>query len=560
MSKNNFDFSHYYLYEELVDYLHQLKADYPSLINLEKNGVSYEGRDIWLAIITNQKTGKDLNKPGYWIDGNTHAGEVTGSAVALYIIYFFLSQYSENSSVTRLLDNYVVYILPRLAVDGAQKYLQTPYSLRSSPRLYPHVELQDGLYPEDVNGDGLILLMRIPDPCGAWKISQQDSRVMVRRELDEFEGTYYTLLPEGLINNYDGWDFQLSPPQEGIDFNRNYPHQWQSEAKQVGAGNYPFSEPETKSEADFWHQHPNINGFLTYHTFSGLLLRPYGTNPDSFFPAADLEIYQLIGEQGTLLTGYPCVSSYHDFRLNTEKVNSGVMDDYGYDHFGWFGFTVELWDAPTEAGIEKKELLKWLLRHPESDDLKLMAWNDKYLNGEGFVNWQSFNHPQLGLVEIGGWKIKQMWQNAPPNYLPEICQRQCQFALSHALMSPRLAVAKTAIIHQQQDIYLVKIQLENQGFLPTYTSQKALNNQIVKPIEVILVLPEDSESKIIQGQKCQKIGHLEGRANKAFDLIARGIDYRLSVEWVIQGKVGTDILVIARSQRAGTINIKLTLN
>lgn len=558
MTVERFDFSHYYTYDELVNFLHQMAEAYPHLLSLKAIGQTYAGRDLWLAILTHQETGPVLEKPGYWIDANTHAGEVTGSAVALYIIYHLLTQYQQDPQVTRLLDYYTVYVLPRLAVDGAEKYLTTPYHLRSSIRYYPYPEQRDGLYAEDVNGDGLILQMRLKDDCGAWKISLEDPRVMLRREPEEFDGTYYTLLPEGLIQNYDGYSIKLAPPLEGMDFNRNYAHEWQPEGKQRGAGDFPFSEPETRAEAEFWQQHRNINGFLTYHTFSAVFLRPYSTHPDDYFPVEDLSIYKLIGEKVTQMTGYKCISVYHDFRYHPQEVTSGAMDDYGYDQFGWFGFTVELWDAPTEAGVEKKNYIEWFRWHPPDDELKLMQWNDEKLGGKGFIPWQPFEHPQLGVVEIGGWNFKAVWQNAPIEYLPELCEKQCRFAIAHALMSSRLAIAQSSIIHQGSNIYHVVIQLENQGFLPTYTSQKALERQAVQPIEVTLLLPEGST--LITGQLKQEIGHLEGRSNKAFESLAKGSDYRSQVEWVIKGNPGSEIQIIAKAERAGTVRVNLILS
>jgi murein tripeptide amidase MpaA len=223
MAFHPFDFSHYYPYSELVDFLDRMTTAYPNLSQLQAIGQSYGGKEIWLATVTNQKTGNPLEKPGYWIDANTHAGEVTGSAVACYILYYLLTEYDQDPQVTYLLDNYTVYILPRIAVDGAEKYLTTPHRLRSSIRPYPYNDEQEGLYREDVNGDGLILEMRIKDDCGAWKISDKDPRIMIRRQPEEFGGTYYTILPEGLIRNYDGYEIKLAPTLEGLDFNRNYP-------------------------------------------------------------------------------------------------------------------------------------------------------------------------------------------------------------------------------------------------------------------------------------------------------------------------------------------------
>ncbi len=557
MTKSGFDFSHYYTYQEIVNFLHHQSENHPNLIALQIIGKSYGGLDIFLATLTNKKTGKAKEKPGYWIDANIHAGEVTGSAVALYIIYQLLNNYDREPQITHLLDNYTVYILPRIAVDGAEKYLTTPQRLRSSIRHYPYPEERDGLHWEDVNGDGLILQMRLKDDCGAWKISSEDPRIMVPREPDEFGGSYYTILPEGIIKNYDGYDIKIAPTLEGMDFNRNYPYEWQPEGKQKGAGDFPFSEPETLAVAEFWREHPNINGFISYHTFSAVILRPYSIYPDDRLPVEDLEIYKLIGEKGTEITGYECVSVYHKFRYPADKMTYGAMDDYCYDRFGWFGFIIELWDAPTEAGVKKEDYIKWSKRHPVSDDLKLMQWNDEKLGGKGFIDWQTFEHPQLGVVEIGGWNHKEVWQNAPVEYLPKLCEQHYQFAVSHALMSPRLAFSQTVVEHQGGDIYHVVVQLENQGFLPTYTSAKALQGKSVRPIEVMLTLPENVT--LVSGKELQEVGHLEGRANKAFSSYAQGSDYRCHVEWVVKGLAGCEILVAARAERAGFVNTVISL-
>ncbi len=504
-----------------------------------------------------QATGKDTEKPAYWIDANTHAGEVTGSAVALYIIYYLLTEYKKDDRVTQLLDNYTVYILPRLAVDGAEKYLTTTYKLRSSVRKYPDLEPKDGLYPEDINEDNLILQMRLEDECGAWKISEKDSRLMINREPDDFGGTYYTLLTEGLIRNYDGYTIKPAPNLEGIDFNRNYPHQWKPEGEQKGAGNFPFSEPETRAEAEFWHEHPNINGFISYHTYGGVILRPYSTHPDDNFPLADLEIYKLLGAKGKSITGYNCVSVYHDFRYDSKTVTTGAMDDYCYDNLGWFGFTIELWDLALELGIEKTDYIKWYDDRTESEDLQLLEWNDEKLDGTGFIDWQTFEHPQLGEVEIGGWDFKKVWQNAPAEYLQEICEKQAQFAISCALISPLLAIYRIDVTPQGNDIYKLVMQLENRGFLPTYTSKKAQEKSIVKPIKVNLSIPKTAN--LIAGNMNQEIGHLEGRSNKILSTLASGIDYRTHVEWVIKAPSGTKIDIEVKSDRSGTVRNSASL-
>ncbi|HEX2916792.1 MAG TPA: M14 family metallopeptidase [Chloroflexia bacterium] len=557
MAVKAFDFSHYFKYDELVSFLHEMAEAYPQLIRLETIGQSYEGRKLWVATLTNRQTGPALEKPGYWIDANTHAGEVVGSVVALYSIHHLLTKYGEDAQVTRLLDNYTVYILPRITVDGTEKYLTTPYRLRSSVRHYPFEEARDGLYEEDVNGDGLVLQMRIKDENGAWKVSEKDPRIMLRREPEEFGGEYYSLLPEGLIRNYNGYDIKAVTVQEGMDFNRNYPFEWAPEGTQRGSGEFPYSEPETRAEAEYWRTHRNINGFLTYHTHAGVILRPYSTHPDDYFPVEDLDIYKLIGDKGTEITGYRCVSTYHDFRYHPKELTYGAMDDHSYDHFGWFGFTTELWDVPSAAGVDKKDFIKWYAWHPEEDDLKIMAWNDEKLDGQGFKSWQPFEHPQLGPVEIGGWDFKFIWQNAPVEFLPELAEKHCRFTIAHALMSPRLALARTEVKAQGGDNYRVVVQLQNQGFLPTYTSKKALERGVVRPVAVKLNLPEGVE--LVSGEKEQEIGQLEGRSSKAFFGEPSLTDDRRKLEWVIKGPAGSEVQLEARSERAGTIRTSITL-
>jgi murein tripeptide amidase MpaA len=554
------DILSYYTYDTLTRILHDLVAAYPHLAQLESIGKSYEGRELWLVTLTNSATGPAIEKPAYWIDANTHAGEVTGSTVVLYTIWSYLTSYGSDEKVTKVLDRSAIYLLPRLSVDGAEKYLTSPYYLRSSTRLHPYEDERDGLYPEDIDGDGQILDMRVQDPNGPWKRSEKDPRIMRRRDIDEEGGEYYQLLTEGLIRNYDGYTIPVAPPREGMDINRNYPYEWAPENVESGSGPYPFSEPETRAEAEFWRTHRNINGVLTYHTTSGVILRPYGTQSDESMHTDDLDVYKLIGELGTKYTGYPSISVYHGFRYHPKEVMHGAMDDFGYDHHGWFGFTTELWDMQTEAGIGPRDFIAWFRWHPEEDDLKLMKWNDEVMEGEAFENWRSFDHPQLGLVEIGGWKGKLYDQNAPLKYLPDMCKKHSRFTLSHASLNPYLSLRTLDINRQGENVYRVVAVIENNGFLPTYTSQKALERNDVRPIEAELQLPEGVS--LIAGERRQELGQLEGRSNKIWNWWsgASPTDNRRKVEWVFKAAPGSRVELTVSAQRAGVVRKSIVLD
>ena len=117
------------------------------------------------------------------------------------------------------------------------------------------------------------------------------------------------------------------------------------------------------------------------------------------------------------MTGYPNVSTFHDFKYHPKEVTTGGFDTWAYDQRGVFSWTVEFWSPMQQAGIEKFKFIDWFRDHPLEDDLKLMKWNDEVLKGKGFMPWKPFDHPQLGKVELGGWDWLHMWTNPPLEFI-----------------------------------------------------------------------------------------------------------------------------------------------
>jgi len=189
MNLSEFRFDHYYTYDESVEFLKSASQEHPRLTTLESIGKSGEGRDIYALTITDKDSGEAKSKPAIYIDGNFHAGEVTGSMINLYAIKHILVNYGIDERITRLLKENTLYVIPRVSPDGAEVYLTTPETLRSVPRPYPfpNPDELEGLYPADIDGDGHILTMRVKDDTGEWKVSDQDPRAMVRRAPDEFD-------------------------------------------------------------------------------------------------------------------------------------------------------------------------------------------------------------------------------------------------------------------------------------------------------------------------------------------------------------------------------------
>lgn len=552
------DYSRYYVFSELVTTLQDFAREYANLAELSSLGKSYEGRDLWLLTLTNRETGAAADKPAFWLDANIHATEVSGSMAALHLIDTLLAGYGSDPQATRLLDTSVLYILPRMNPDGAERGLTTPYGIRSSVRHYPRTERLDGLYAEDVNGDGIILTMRQIDPNGDWRISEQDPRVMVKRRPDEAGGTYYRIYPEGLILNYDGVNVKMSPALEGLDINRNFPGQWRPEAEQRGAGPYPTSEPEIRAVVQFLTDHPEIHGAITYHTYSGAILRPHSGKPDEEFAPHDLAVYKAIGDRGTELTGYPNISVFHDFRYDDKEVISGVFDDWAYDHLGIFAFTVELWDIVGEAGIKERKFIEWMKNHGEEDDHKLMRWNDEHTaDGTGFIDWQPFEHPQLGPVDIGGWHPIYGFRNPPPSMLLDTCQRNTKFAMAHMAMAPLLRVSALGAEALGGGLYRVRAIVQNEGFLPTYGSAQAKQRRACRPLEARLALPEGAALEL--GERRQEIDHLEGRSARLGRWTNPETSDRTKLEWLVRAPAGGELALAIAGGRGGTARATVAL-
>ena len=59
----DYGFDRFLHYDELVDWLRATAAAHPELVTLDAYGTSNEGRDLWLATITDPATGTPDAKP-----------------------------------------------------------------------------------------------------------------------------------------------------------------------------------------------------------------------------------------------------------------------------------------------------------------------------------------------------------------------------------------------------------------------------------------------------------------------------------------------------------------
>lgn len=559
--KTTFQYDHYYKYDELEKNLKYFSDKYPELCDLESICVTEENRNVYAMTITNKKTGAALDKPAFHIDGNTHAGEVTGSMAAMHAIDVLLTGYGEDKVITKILDRMTIYVVPRISPDGAETYLTTPYSIRSVNRV--HNPENGGIRSEDLDGDGVIRMMRIPTPYGAWKKDKDDSSIMAKRDPGDADGDFYDIYVEGNFEAFDG-DENLKEKKEdwSLDFNRNYPYGWFPENRQAGAGKYPLSNPETKAMADWIIEHPNIGGVSTNHTSGGIILYPPGTRPSTAVSEKDINQFIEIANMGKEELGYEPLNIYDSFIADPANYDSGAFDDWCYQSQGIVAYTVELWDLAKRVGVP----LVWNARNKESaqDELKRFVACMKWVKEnapEYYEDWKPFHHETFGDVEIGGFNFKFSQQNPPESFLNGVLEQMTRFMIRFAQSMPRLTIDTLTSEKVSDDIYKVTAVVGNLGYLPTNLTEEAKNLNISKEVEVTI-----SGGKVISGLEKTKIGNLEGYGSTSTGTNFYGnisTDYnakaRKKLTWVVQAKSGTEITVSCAQEKSGKASKTITL-
>lgn len=416
----------YYDYAGILDIERRLAETWPGFVELRDIGESHEGRPMRLMILTNRATGAHEDKPGMWVDGNVHGNEVQGAEAALYLAWWLLEHYETNPRAKALLDRRVFYVLPSQNPDGRDHWFHAANTASSSRSgVEPTDNDRDGLYDEDdandLDGDGEITQMRkrVPLGEGTHRLDRDDPRILVPVRGEE-KGDWIMLGQEGVDDDGDG-----RVNEDGVggyDMNRNWPSDWQPNHIQFGAGDYPFSQPETAAIGRFLLSRPNVAAVQSFHNAGGMIL--VGPGADYVrYPRQDTAIYDAIGEEGErILPFYKYMVIWRDLYT----VHGGFVN-WTYEGLGIFSFTNELWASPQYWGRTREQNEEWFVSRNEEQ----LEWNDSVMLGEVFVDWKPFDHPQYGEIEIGGTK-RQHGRVAPSFMIEEMLHRNAMFCARHA--------------------------------------------------------------------------------------------------------------------------------
>ncbi len=502
---------HYFDYEEITAYLNKVQEALPRFTRLESIGTTLQGRKIWLLSISDLETGEFATKPAVWVDANTHAGEVTGAQTCLELIsQLAVGIQEKNPETLRSLRGLTYYIVPRISADGSEIYLKTGHTVRSTPASWPHPMGFTEWEQKDIDGDGEMLTLRKRDPAGAFKVHPQNPLLMTQREPSDNDpkGEYYFLYEEGQLVDPQGSRTRMQS-QWGLDLNRNFPYAYRPEGLQMGAGEHSLSMPEARALVEAVSKRKNIFLLVTLHTHGGYWLRPWGCHPDQEMNSNDLAVYKALGEAASEKTGFPLLNVFRDFQYVEGEYGSGHFDDWTFGHRGIISYTVELWDVFAQFGQTFAHPTdRYFKLAPETQN-KLFLWCKENLAEKDFIApWRAFEHPQLGAVEIGGWKPKFVVQNPPIPLLAAETQKVTAAILHLAKTSPQVS-ASAQVQPLGDNVFSCIVTFTNTGFFGTAGSEQAKKVLVDHHPHYEILLAQ--EQSFVSGDRRGRLPHLEGR-------------------------------------------------
>jgi carboxypeptidase T len=273
--------SRYHTYSQAEDFLRRLASAHSDITRLRSLGKSVQGREIW-AIHFNSS------------DSALESGLSNKPGVAIMGAHHAREHLS--TEVPLLLAEYLL-------------------ENRDDPRIKRLLETRDIWIVPMVNPDGV-----------EWDIS----------------GTQYKWWRKNRTRNHDG--------SYGVDLNRNYGYLWggpgasDNPRSDTYRGKSPFSEPESRAVRDFVLARSNLSVLLSIHTFSELILYPWGHTYDSIANQADREAFEIMAQTMSRWNGYTPQQSSDLY------VTTGDTTDWAYGELGIFAFTFELspktmWDG-----------------------------------------------------------------------------------------------------------------------------------------------------------------------------------------------------------------------
>jgi hypothetical protein len=457
-------------------------------------------------------------KPAIAILGSVSAALPAGTELSLRLAQRLAEAALQGGEGLALLQRVTFYIIPQPSPGSLRGFCSSPV-WESSANARPTDDDHDGMVDEDgyedLNGDGLITLMRVADPTGGYRTHPADPRVMIKADTSKNEQGGYALYPEGIDNDGDG-QYNEDPPG-GVDFNRNFPFRYPYCA--AGAGPHQVSEPETRAVADFLIQHQNIAIVLCYSLEDNLLV-PWRAGGDSgpgphqgSILADDERYFAYMAEQYRKMLEPAGLSRYQPACGRGE----GSFSEWAYFDYGRFSLACLPWwpVAPEKTEADPPPVQEGQPAPAPVEDvgdrgkaeLQALAW--MAANGQdGFVAWTPVEHPGFPgkLVEVGGFKPYVRF-NPPSATLNELAGLHYGLLQQLAGALPTLALTEAKVEQLGGGVRRVTVKVANLGYLPTMSAMGEVSREPY-PLQYTLQLPSGAE--LINGYPRGMVQRLAG--------------------------------------------------
>lgn len=537
-----------------------LAAAHPDLATTLRVGVSRGGRAITALRLATGEVGQ--GRPALLVVANVDGAHVWSSGLALWQIERLLERAASDARVAELLASTTLYVLPRAAPDAAEARFATPLDEVVATGAAGDLDRdgrigEDG--PSDVNGDGLVTWMRVPDPEGGWTADPTDARASIRAEAARGVLGAFRLVREG--RDLDGDEEAAEDPPHAARVDLNFAALWREHTP--SAGLFPMDEPEARALADFVIERSDVAAVVTYGRLDNLVQAPESVDVDA--PSV-----KRVPRAGWLKPDAERLAELARRRKAAGRASSageggfeGTFPLWAYDHRGLWSVAVRPWDIPLDAQtktpeqpaegevpaaepdeMDKDKGKRDKAEEPKpSDEAKRLIWCDVEGESARFQAWTPFEHPELGALEIGGWRPHAR-SEPPPAVAGELAEAELAFLLELAASLPRVRVVESSARELGAGLVEVRCTLQNDALLPL-RSASAARTQTPRGVRVRLLLPEGAA--IVAGRAEERVDELAGAGGRA------------ELRWLVKG-IAEGAAIEVESEHAGRARVALEVS
>lgn len=245
--------------------IEQLQQRSGGLVQVRKLAVSPGGTDILLLEIGKKGT---VPNPAVLVVSNLSGISPIATEAALSLA-------ERVASDPKLCSEVSWYVVPMGNPDAHSRYFATPLYMDPG-NFTPHNDDMDDRTDEDdfndLDGNGMITMMRVKAHDGTWIPVASEPRLMRRADASKGEKGIYKLYTEGVDDDGDGQYNEDGP--WGTDVNANFPHLFKYFDPKSGL--YPGSAAEARELIKYAFDRPEIAMAFSFGQTNFLLVPPKG--------------------------------------------------------------------------------------------------------------------------------------------------------------------------------------------------------------------------------------------------------------------------------------------